>query len=155
MKKVSLILGAVVITAMMLSFSSVGSFQIEDELIKKGDSQIVNKKLNNDFEFEGVIIYEGMSEYGTYITVNVTKGKMTGQTIELIFHDGNYCEDCENYFNEGYKGDFEILGDGDDGENIGRKVKGVYKEGKCFQEDGETGNTFETTCYRPIQLNYN
>lgn len=152
MKKVSLILGAVVITAMMLSFSSVGSFQIEDELIKKGDSQIVNKKLNNDFEFEGVIIDEDMSEYGTDITVNVTKGKMTGQTIMLIIHDGNYCEDCEDYFNEGYKGDFEILGDG---ENIARKIKGVYKEGKCFQEDYETGNTFETTCYRPIQLNYN
>jgi hypothetical protein len=35
MKKVSLILSSFVMTAMMLSFSSVGSFQIEDELIKK------------------------------------------------------------------------------------------------------------------------
>jgi hypothetical protein len=50
-----------------------------------------------------------MSEYGTDITVNVTKGKMTGQKIKLIIHDGNYCEECENYFNEGYKGDFENI----------------------------------------------
>lgn len=129
------------------------------------DIDNVKEEPKNEIEFEGVLTDEIMGEYGTDITVNVTKGMLTGQQIVLVFHDGNYCEECENYYNEGnWKGDFDI---GDD-ENIGRKVKGVYKEGKCFvggadlapdyDEESDTYIYFEdseTTCYRPIQLNYN
>lgn len=129
------------------------------------EAEFAEQKANNKFEFEGVITDEIMGEYGTDITVNVTKGMLTGQQIVLVFHDGNYCKECENYYNEGnWKGDFDI----GDNENIGRKVKGVYKEGKCFvggadlapdyDEESDTYKYFEdseTTCYRPIQLNYN
>jgi len=151
MKKVTLLLVSIGMTMMMVAFSLVSRSQVDDELIEQKYSQIASKKLSIQFEFEGVIIDEEMIEYGTNITVNVSKGQMIGQKIKLVLHDGNYCEECENYHNEGFKGDFAI---GEE-ENIGRKVKGMYKEGKCFVEDYETGDTSEETCYRPIQLNYN
>lgn len=128
------------------------------------EAKFAEQKANNKFEFEGVITNEIMGEYGTDITVNVTQGMLTGQQIVLVFHDGNYCEECENYYNEGFKGDFAI----GDGENIGRKVIGVYKEGKCYVEDHGIPDDYDddgnpifiekdsvSSCYRPIQLNYN
>lgn len=137
---------------------------IQRKIIAAQEAELAEQKANNKFDFEGVITDEIMGEYGTDITVNVTQGILTGQQIVLVFHDGNYCEECENYYNEGFKGYFAI---GDD-ENIGRKVIGVYKEGKCYVEDHGIPDDYDddgnpifiekdsvSSCYRPIQLNYN
>lgn len=127
------------------------------------EAEFAEQKAKNEFEFEGVIIDEGMGEYGSDITVNVTQGMLTDQQIVLVFHDGNYCEECEDYYNdEGYDGNFDFDGSG---VNIGRKIKGVYKEGKCIifnyapidiDEHGKEiyEEPSETNCYRPIKLNY-
>jgi hypothetical protein len=143
-------------------------------LIYLVNASIQNKRYaeqiaKNEFEFEGIILDEEMGEWGTNVTINVTDGIMKGQQLFLVFHDGNYWEEGENYFNNiNCSGEYNI---GDD-KNIGRKVKGVFIESNCLEggeeslgptgfdeETGEEiyeepGESYVTSCYRPIQLNY-
>jgi hypothetical protein len=129
-------------------------------LIYLVNASIQNKRYaeqiaKNEFEFEGIILDEEMGEWGTNVTVDVTKGTMKGKTIVLVFHDGNYCEECEDYYNNVDKrGDWDFLiGYG----NEGRKVAGIFIKSMCYYEiydEGEISESGVESCFRPIQLNY-